>query len=172
MWTAATCLGVGLVLHVTGEARVAAWRDIWTAGLGGAPLGRWLVGELVTLLAWSAGLVIGVAVLTGAIGWVDRRAGEGLNVSPGSSVARGVLAFMVPVLAVVLVLGVGAGAARSVDASETGLTMLWVGWLRYLLLGTGGILLVAGWIDRALARRRLWRALHRSVAEARAERRA
>lgn len=176
LWTAATCLGLGLVLHVTGEARVAAWREIWIAGLGGTAseqLGRWLVGELVTLLGWTAGLVLGVAVLTGAIGWVDRRAGEGLNVSPGrSSVARGVLAFVVPGLAVVLVLGVGAGAARSVDASAAGLTMLWIGWLRYLLLGTGGFLLVAGWIDRALARRRLWRALHRSVAEARAERRA
>jgi len=175
LWTAATCLGLGLVLHATGEARVAAWREIWVAGLGGASpeqLGRWLVGELVTLLVWAAGLVLVVAVLTGAIGWVDRRAGERLNMSPGRpSVARGVLAFMVPVLAVVLVIGVCAGAARSVDASETGLTLLWNGWVQYLLLGTGGLLLVAGGIDRALAQRRLWRALHRSVAEARAERR-
>lgn len=175
LWSAATCLGLGAVLHVTGEARVAAWREVWAAGLGGAPpqqLGRWLVGELVTLLAWTAGIVLLVAVLSGTIGWVDRRARERLNVAPGRvSVARGLLAFVVPALAVGLMLGVGAGAARSVDASESGVTGLWVAWLRYLLLGTGGLLLVAGVVDRALARHQLWRALHRSVAEARAERR-
>lgn len=126
----------------------------------------------MTLLAWTGVLALAVALLTGTLGWVDRRAGEGLNVPPRQwSVARGVLAFLVPALAVALGIGVCAGAARAVDASVSGLTGLWLAWLRYLLLGTGGLLLLAGVVDRALARRRLWRALHRTVAEARAERR-
>lgn len=175
VWPAATCLGLGLVLDVTGEARVAAWREIWVSGFAGAPpeqLGRWLVGELVTLLAWTGGLVLAVALLTRTFGRVERRAGERLKVPPRQqSVARGVMAFLVPTLATALVIGVCAGAARSVDASAAGLSRLWLTWLRDLLLGTGGVLLLAGVVDQALARRRLWRALHRTVAEARAERR-
>lgn len=175
LWPAATCLGLGLVLHVTGEARVAAWRDVWAAGFAGAPpaeLGRWLVDELTTLLAWTLGLAAAVAVLSGAIGPVDASAGERLRVPRLWSVARGVLAFIVPAVAVGLIVGVCAGAARSVDASAGGSTQLWLAWLRYMLFGTGFLLLGAGLVDRALARRRLWRALHRSVAEVRAERRA
>jgi hypothetical protein len=175
LWPAATCLGLGLVLHVTGEARVAAWREVWAAGFAGAPpaeLGRWLVGELTTLLAWTLGLAAAVAVLTGAIGPVDASAGERLRVPRLRSVRAGCWRSWCRCVAVGLIVGVCAGAARSVDASASGSTQLWLAWLRYLLFGTGGLLLVAGLVDRALARRRLWRALHRSVAEVRAERRA
>lgn len=170
------CLGLGLMVRVTGEAWLAELREVWTAGLAGAPpmqLVRWWVGELATLMAWVAGLALGVAVATGVAGPVDTRAGEGLGVPRRLwSVGRGVLAVVVPALAVVLVIGVIAGAARSASASASGLAGLWTAWVERLLFGTGCLLLAAGVADRALARRRLLRALHRSVAEARAERRA
>lgn len=169
------CLGLGVVLHVTGESRATELRALWSAGLAGAPpteLGRWWVSEVTTLLAWTSGLAVAVAVLTGTIGPVEPRAAEGLRSSPQRSAARGLLALGAPVVAVGLVVGVCAGAARGVDASTAGLDGLWLGWLRYMFFGTGGLLLATGLVDRWLGRRRLWRSLHRTVAEARAERRA
>jgi hypothetical protein len=174
LWPASTCLALGLVLHVTGEARVEAWRELWAAGLAGMSASAvWSrgVGELCALLGWSAGLALVVALVTGSLGWVDDRAAEGLAAGSRRSVARGVLAFVVPALAVALVMGVCAGAARAVDASADGLTTLWLAWLRGGLFGTGLLLLIAGLVDRRLAQHRLWRALHQSVAEVREERR-
>lgn len=174
LWPASVCLGLGLVLHVTGAAWVAAWRELWAAGLTGlSPSLVWSrgVGELVALLAWSGGLAVVLALVTGSLGWVDDRAREDLGVRSRRSGARGVLALVVPALAVALVVGVCAGGARAVDASEDGLMTLWFAWLRGGLVGTGGLLLVAGLVDRRLAQHRLWRALHQTVAEVRAERR-
>lgn len=174
LWPASTCLGLGLVLHITGEAWFAAWRELWVAGLAGmSTTAMWSRGvdELVRLLAWSGGLAVVFALVTGSLGWVDDRAAEELGVGSRRSGARGVLAFAVPALAAALIVGVCAGAARAVDASADGLMTLWFAWLRGGLVGAGGLLLVAGLVDRRLARHRLWRALHQTVAEVRAERR-
>lgn len=173
LWPAALCLGLGLVIHFSGEARMTAWSEAWSAGLiAGDAASGWAAarGALGDLLAWTGGLALVIAALAGTLGWVDRRARENLQVGPLRSVARGVLALVVPALATLLVLGVCAGAARAVDASPAGLQGLWSAWLRNLLFGTGGLLLAAGLVDQVLARRRLWRALHRTVAEVRAER--
>jgi hypothetical protein len=171
LWPAAACLGLALALHMGGAARVEALQGAWAAGVAAGDasgVGAALAGELTRLLAGAAALALVVAALTGTLGRVDRRTRLQVRLRP--SAARGLLALALPAVAVVLALGVAAGAARAVDASPAGLQALWLAWLRYLLLGTGGMMLVAGVIDRALARRRLWRALHRTVAEARAER--
>lgn len=167
----ALCLWLALTIHVAGAARLTTWREAWIAGMSAGESIGWetIQAALGELLAWAGALTLGLAVMTGMFGGVDRRARERLAIGPLRSVARGVLALVVPAVAVWLVIGVCAGAARAVDASPAGLQGLWTAWLRNLLLGTGGLLLAAGWIDRALARRRLWRALHRTIAEARAE---
>lgn len=171
LWPAAACLGLALMLHGSGAARFEVWRAAWTAGIAAgdaAPLGGAMIGGLAALLGWAAALALVVAGLSGTLGRVDRRARLRAELRP--SVVRGLLALALPAVAVVLGLGVIAGAARAVDASPAGLQALWLAWLRNMLLGTGGVMLVAGVIDRTLARRRLWRALHRTIAEARAER--
>ncbi|MBA3548463.1 MAG: hypothetical protein H0T76_18430 [Nannocystis sp.] len=114
-----------------------------------------------------AGLVVVVVSVNGGLGWVDSAAGRGLEVGPQRSGLRGGLMLLVPWLALLLLAGVCAGAARAVDASEAGLLALWWGWLLRLLVAVGVLLVLAGGLDRALARRRLWRALHRSAGDLR-----
>jgi len=158
------CLALAAGLRWFAPAVLSSWREVWSRGLAGASV----VGELVTTVMIAAAVVtVLVAVLAGSFGWVDTRAREGLGVGELRSPARGVLALIVPVATLVVLAGVCAGAARAVDASEAGLWALWWAWLQRLLVGVGGLLLVAGLVDRALARRRLWRALHRSPDELR-----
>lgn len=160
---AVLCLGLAAALRWFGSALLQRWQASWAGGGEPAQLGA-VVGEW---LAAAAALVLLVALLGGGLGWVDAQAGKGLGVGGQRSAARGALTVIVPALVVVLLAGVCAGAARAVDASETGLWALWWVWSQRLLLGVGGLLLVAGLIDRALARHRLWRALHQTADELR-----
>ena len=161
---AAMCLALAAGLRWFGPAVLVSWREVWSRGLAGASV----VGELVTTVMIAAAVVaVLVAVFAGSFGWVDTRAREGLGVGELRSAARGVLASIVPLVVVVMLAGVCAGAARAVDASEAGLWALWWAWSQRLLVGVGGLLLAAGLVDRAFARRRLWRALHRSPDELR-----
>jgi hypothetical protein len=156
---AALCLGLAAALRWLGPALLQRWQASWTGGVAPAQLGA-VVGEW---LAGAAALVLLVALLGGGLGWVDARAGRGLGVGGQRSGARGALTVIVAALVVVLLAGVCAGAARAVDASETGLWTLWWAWSQRLLFEVGGLLLVAGLVDRALARHRLWRALHQTA---------
>lgn len=168
--TGALCLALAAALRWGGPALLDAWRGLWGEGLVGGASGRVGAG-LFTVLGWLfagvAGLVVLVASVNGGLGWVERGAARGLAVASQRSRLRGVVMVLVPGLALLLLAGVGAGAARAVDASESGLLALWWGWSLRLLVGVGGLLLLAGGLDRALARRRLWQALHRSAGELR-----
>jgi len=168
--TGALCLALAVGLRWSGPAVWSAWQGLWVGGLAPRAMGAELVafgGALMRALGGAAALVVAAMVLGGRLGWVDRYAGRGLAVGSQRSWMRGALAVLVPVLAAVLVAGVCAGAARSVDASEVGLLALWWAWLLRVLVGVGSLLVVAGMVDRALARRRLWRALHRSAGDLR-----
>jgi hypothetical protein len=112
-------------------------------------------------------VVLGMSALGGRLGWVDPSAGRGLGVGSQRSGMRGVLALLVPVVVVLMLASVCAGAARAVDASEAGLLALWWAWVMRLLFGVGCLLVLVGVFDRTLARQRLWRALHQSVEEVR-----
>ena len=160
---AALCLGLGAALRWFGPALLERWRTCWAAGGDPAQVGA-QVGEW---LAVTAALVLLMAVLGGGLGWVDARAGHGLGVGRLRSGARGALGLLVVALVLALLVGVVAGATRAVDASEAGLWALWWAWSQRLLFGVGATLLVAGAIDRALARRRLWQALHQTPDERR-----
>jgi hypothetical protein len=164
------CLALALALELAGPSVLADWRALWSAGFAGAPTAplAWLTDVLARLLGLAAGVALAGAAVTGALGWVDPDAGRGLHVGPLRSRVRGLLACAVPLLAAALLAGVCAGAARAVDAGEAGLLALWAAWLRRLLFGTGALLLLAALVDRAVARHRLWRALHRTPAELRA----
>jgi hypothetical protein len=64
-----------------------------------------------------------------------------------------------------------AGGARAVDASGSALASLWHTWALRVVTITGLVLVGAGIVELQSGRRRLWRALHLTVAEARRERR-
>jgi len=168
--TGALCLALAAALRWGGPPLLGAWHRLWGEGLVGGSLVHGL-GGLVAALGWLfggvAGLVVLVASVNGGLGWVERGVARGLAVGSQRSGLRGGLMILVPGLALLLLAGVCAGAARAVDASEAGLLALWWGWLLRLLVGVGGLLLLAGGLDRALARRRLWRALHRSAGDLR-----
>ncbi len=163
----ALCLALAAALRWGGPAMLEAWRRLWANGLAGAPTLDGLGGALGCLLAGVAGLVVVVASVNGGLGWVDPAALRGLEVGPQRSKLRAGVMVLVPGLALLLLAGVCAGAARAVDASEAGLLALWWGWLLRLLVAVGVLLVLAGGLDRALARRWLWRALHRSVGDLR-----
>ncbi len=161
------CLALAAALRWGAPSMLAAWREGWRQGLAGATG----LGGLGAALGWSlvgvVGLVLAVASVNGGLGWVDRALGRELAVGAQRSALRGGLMLLVPWLALLVLAGVCAGAARAVDASEAGLMALWWGWTLRLLVGVGGLLVLAGGLDRALARRRLWQALHRSAGDLR-----
>ena len=161
------CLALAAELRWGGPQLLDAWRRLWVRGLAGAPALDGLGVALAWLLGGVAGLVVVVASVNGGLGWVERAAGRGLEVGAQRSAVRGVLMVLTPCLTLMVLAGVCAGAARAVDASEAGLLALWWGWLLRLLVGVGGLLLLLGGLDRWLARRRLWQALHRSAGDLR-----
>lgn len=165
--TGALCLAAAAALGWGGPALLDAWRRSWAVGVVDASAMAGLVGMFGWLFAGVAGLVVVVASVNGGLGRVDRGVGRGLEVGSLRSGLRGGLLVLVPGLALLLLAGVCAGAARAVDASEAGLLALWWGWSLRLLTGVGVLLLLAGGVDRALARRRLWQALHRSAGDLR-----
>jgi hypothetical protein len=161
------CLALAAGLRWGGPQLLDAWRRLWANGLAGAAALDGLGGALGWLLGGLVGLVVVVASVNGGLGWVDRAVGRGLGVGAQRSTLRGGLMVLAPWSALLVLAGVCAGAARAVDASEAGLLALWWGWLMRLLVGVGGLLLLAGGLDLALARRRLWQALHRSAGDLR-----
>lgn len=160
-------LALAAELRWGGPHLLGAWRRLWAAGLAGAPVLDALGVVLGWLLGGVAGLVVVVASVNGGLGWVERGRGRGLGVGAQRSWLRGGVQLLAPWLALALLVGVCAGAARAVDASEAGLLALWWTWLQRGLVGLGGLLLLAGGLDLALARRRLWLALHRSAGDLR-----
>ncbi len=168
---ATLCLALAAASRWLAPGSQEQWSARWVAALAGEPtaLVPAVASAVMQVLAWSAGLVLVLALLGGGLGWVDARARRGLAVGPLRSGLRGALALIVPVVVAGLLAGVCAGAARAVDASEAGLWALYRAWSQRLLLGVGGGLLLVGLVDRALARRRLWRALHRTPGELRGD---
>ncbi len=162
------CLALAGGLRWLGPELVADWRAQWEASVtdGGLAIAGLGAGVLRGFGAVAL-LVLVLAALGGRLGWVDAAAGRGLGDGSQRSGLRGALALLVPVVVVVLLASVCAGAARAVDASEAGLLALWWAWVQRLLFGGGCVLVLAGVFDRALARHRLWQALHQSVDEQR-----
>jgi len=162
------CLALAGGLRWLGPELLADWRAQWQASVAGNGLAIAGLGAGVLRgFGVVALLVLVLAALGGRLGWVDAAAGRGLGVGSQRSGLRGALALLVPVVMVVMLASVCAGAARAVDASEAGLLALWWAWVQRLLFGVGCLLVLVGVFDRTLARQRLWRALHQSVEEVR-----
>jgi hypothetical protein len=154
--------------------------------LGGSTFARWWstlldprapVGEIVTeAVAWWGILLLGglgasvlVALASGRVGAVERPQERDL---PGSVELSG---WTAGALTALLLAGVAVGlspvaaAARAAAASPTGLELLWASWSVRGLFMASLLLLGAGVVEHLALQRALWRQLHRTPAEARAE---
>lgn len=113
--------------------------------------------SLVLVVGWLAmgGLVLGVAALARRLGPVSAADGQRLRPAPERPawIQRGGLGLVLALVLLVALRGVLAGAARSVDASEAGLTALWSGWAATLGGGLAIGLLVAALVDLLIDRR-------------------
>lgn len=151
------CAGVGLALP--SALTLGSWDspERWDRFLSSA----WL------LPAASLGCALAATALSGGLGWVRREPRLGrvgpLDGAWGPALV-GALALVVMAWAL---RGAPAGAARAVDASAAGLLAMWGEWLRRGLVTLGCVSLAAAALDLWLARRRIWRALHETSAEAR-----
>lgn len=146
----------------------AALRAAWAGDAGG--LRDMVFGTWSIVLGGALVVAVAAVAASGGLGW---RADAGRLGRVGeierallvqALVGAGSLA-----LAAVVLGGVVAGAARAVDASGEGLAVLWLAWLRRGLVAIGLSSLVAAVIDLALGKRAIWRALHQTRAEVRAQ---
>jgi len=162
------CLALAGGLRWLGPELLRGFRAQWELSLAGGELQLAGLGAAVLRGFGAVALVVLVlAAVGGRLGWVDPGAGRGLGVGSQRSGMRGALGLLVPLVVVVMLASVCAGAARAVDASEAGLLALWWAWVQRLLFGVGSLLVLVGVFDRMLARQRLWRSLHQSAEEVR-----
>lgn len=162
------CLALAAALPRHLDARLAtALRATWSGRnehvLNNMVLSTW---SIVVVVVTASTLV--AAAVGGGLGWVEggrRRLGRVGPVRPG--LASAVVGAAVLVALVLALRGVIAGAARGVDASEAGLTTLWVEWARRALLAAGLVSLAAAVIEVVALRAALRRALYQTRAEAR-----
>ncbi len=93
----------------------------WLTTVAGAVVALWIV---------AAAVVMAVAVLTRQLGGISTRERAQLGLEPARPVAwpRVLLSLALGLGLTMAMVGVLAGAARSVDASQAGLIALWLGW--------------------------------------------
>jgi hypothetical protein len=154
--------GLGIELDVgPGAVTPEAWLGVMVDGLGG-------------MLAAVGIVTLGLGLISQRLGWIS--ADEQQRLLPASAspvvLARVVLCFAVGLGLALALAGVLAGSARAVDASEAGLTLLWLGWAQRALvvlalaLGLGAIVDLL--LDRRDREQRLWQTPQAALDEARA----
>lgn len=129
--------------------------------MSGAGLGILVLGSIVVAAALGAGRRGRAVVLPARAGRELGRDAEILLVLVSFGLGVGVV--------VLVNAGLLAASARAVDASVAGLERVWLSWLRRGLFALAGVALGLGLVERRLSARRLWRALHQTPAQARAE---
>lgn len=156
LWPAVAFGGLTILLDELGAGRSGTIPAELDLRPGQVAPQAWLetaVGWLAAGFCTAGLVVVAVAVLSRRLGLVStleqRRLGAAPD-RPGALVRLGLVAVVLVGLALALV-GVVAGAARSVDASEAGLVALWLGWAQRgsaaLALGLGAGAAVELWLD-------------------------
>lgn len=161
------CLALAAAIPDRIDAAPAlALRAAW-AGRDGHELMDMFVGTWSFIALAAVCAAVAAAAVSGTLGWVEgeaRRLGRVARVRPGPAAA--IVGAAVLVVVALALRGVIAGAARGVDASEAGVTMLWVEWLRRALLAAGLVSLAAAAIEALTTRAALRRALYQTRCEA------
>ena len=133
-----------------------------------------LVAWLVGVLAVVGLAMVGLALVSQRLGWVSTLEHQRLLPAPArpAVLARLVLCLAVGAGLVLALVGVLAGAARAVDASEAGLAMLWLEWAERACVVLAGGLLLGAVVELLLDRRdreaQLWQTPQAARDEARA----
>jgi hypothetical protein len=171
---AAACGLLALAVDGSGASTAAAWLDPRPGAVAPAAWLGSLVERLVMLLAATGVAVVGLAVLSRRLGVVSTLEQRRLRAAPArpAVLARLLLCVCVGMGVVLALEGVLAGAARAVDASESGLHALWLGWAgragAALSLGLGLGAAVELWLDHRDRGARLWQSPEQARDEVRA----
>jgi len=124
-----------------------------------------LIGLCLTLVA---------RLVSRQLGWVEPAARHRLRLQnpvhtrsgPGIRMGLGAVGTCLTILMLVPVI---AGASRAVDATPASLPMLWQSWGLAVLVAGGCTCIILAIIDLPVAARRVWKALHRSDTQVRAD---
>lgn len=175
--TAAGLAGVGLVLGALPWSMASGWGARWQAAM----VQPEMVGPLLLEAGWAAA-AIGLALclgfgsarvlsaaLAGRAGPVERGLRTQLRMAPvGSGPLPLALLSLIALLGLGLaVRGVVAGAARSVDATSSGILQLWTSWPQRAWAAALVVLGIVGWVELVLSRRRIAAALAQTREQAR-----
>lgn len=170
---AAACGLLVLAIDHLREAE-APWLDVTPGTLAPA---QWLgtLADRLGLVLVAAGVVVFVlALLSQRLGWIATFEQGRLQPAPAhpAVVARLVLTLVLAGGVVLALTGVLAGAARAVDASETGLAGLWLGWAERAATVLAAAMGLAAVVELVLDRRdrdaRLWQTPEQALDDARA----
>jgi len=173
LWPAVACGLLALALDQwvdSGEL----WLDPTPGAVTPAAWLESIATALGTILALAGLAAFALSLLTARLGWISTSELHRLQPAPTSpAVLVRLLLCAALALGVVLALaGVLAGSARAVDASETGLAALWLGWasraFTALAAGLGLAAVIELLLDRRERDRQLWQTPQQAVDEARA----
>ncbi len=164
------CVALGVGLEWMGPALARGWDSVFRSSLAGAPsvaafLTPW--GAIVVVAA-ATSLAAGIALRTfGPVrSALDRSMPPRLG-GPGTAMVGLAVVASVGLL---LVCGPAlAGAARGADATGSSLAALWGHWAIRLMISGGLLLILVGVAEHVLMRKRLWRDLHLTPEQARAQ---
>jgi len=138
-----------------------------------------VLANYVEFATWLAlvglSLTIVAGLLSRQLGWVDPAARHRLRLQkpvrvrsgPGIRASLGAIGTC---MIIFMLLPVVAGATRAVDATPSSLPMLWKSWGLAVLVLAGCACTFLGFLDVRVAARRVWKALHRSDTQVRADR--
>lgn len=173
LWPAAAC---GLL-----AVAIDPLRETGAPGLDATPGAVTPEAFLGTIAAMLGGLLVlagfvavALALASQRLGWISALEQRRLQPAPSdpAAIVRLVLAAVLGVGLVMTLAGVLAGAARSVDASEAGLTLLWLAWAEraatVLAVALGLAAAVELLLDHRERGRRLWQTPQQALDEARA----
>ncbi len=171
---AVACGVLAMLVDELGSSGTAAWIDLRPGALAPELWLSTVTGLLALVLVAAGVLVVMVALASRQLGFVSAIEEQRLRAAPPRAAILMRLLLCVAVgVGVVLALDGGiAGSARSVDASEAGLRVLWIAWLgraaAALSLGLGLGALVELWLDGRERGARLWQSHAQARDEARA----
>lgn len=174
---AAGLAAVGLVLGAIPWSMASGWGARWQAAMvqpeGMGPLlleAGWAAAAigLALCLAFGSARVLSAA-FAGRVGPVDsgRRTQLGAASAGSGAASLALLSLMALVAMGLAVRGVMAGAARSVDASASGILELWTAWPQRAWAASLVVLGVVGWVELVLSRLRLANQLAQTREQAR-----
>jgi hypothetical protein len=173
LWPAAACGVVAVVIDGTRDGGLP-WLEPTPGSVAPAAFVRTIAAALALLFAVAGSVAVALAIASQRLGWISSLAQRRLQAAPSAPaiLVRLLLCALLGTGVVMALVGVLAGAARAVGASEAGLTLLWLLWAErvatVLAIAFGLAAAAELLLDRRERGRRLWQTPQQALDEARA----